>query len=443
MAEKLTDKTPASTGESSEPKRLYVAFYDPHTEENDHAFKRAAQTWKAGIEGAPGFREGIDEVKLVEAGTDNEFIQQWNKEAKYSHEKEFAVKEVIVFGHASAPTGQNRPGVEFTKEFVPSKHHPNGKTIDADGDTTVDKADIKELSIFRWDRHGILTLAGCNSGNSYFNPVQGTAAQEFARSQGVPTIGNQGFSTFSSDPEEHVATNPESPVMYLWPYNRTQNTGDWGAFRGNEGGFLSESWRNEKAIPAVLLDKNGKLVPESEHAQYFLKHGVKTTGPMTLEDRRAHYLLQELIRNSTKAVPTTEAPDTAPEQTPKGTTPVSASGSLNAQGKVVSQEHSSEVLRLPGSYLGLSRLARSEWLPTRFLEHAQVSIQGARQGGFENDPGTRYANTSDLTLSPQQQAWITQILPKWHATIEAHPNYAQEQKLAARDERNASWEQAV
>ena len=50
MAEKSTDKTPASKGESPEPKRLYVAFYDPYTKENDQAFERAAKTWKAGID---------------------------------------------------------------------------------------------------------------------------------------------------------------------------------------------------------------------------------------------------------------------------------------------------------------------------------------------------------------------------------------------------------
>lgn len=84
-----------------------------------------------------------------------------------------------------------------------------------------------------WAAGGRLILSGCNSG---LTGTRGWApAGEFAKRQGVVTVGMAGYGYFSTDAGKYVEIKPTDTTIYLWAYKRGKNAGVMGnVFGGGE-----------------------------------------------------------------------------------------------------------------------------------------------------------------------------------------------------------------
>ena len=159
----------------TEPKKLYVAFY--YNAGGDDAYERAAITWKKAVEAkSTGYSEDKgDRVRLIPVGSDNQFKAEWEALNKSHRAEGYDIQGLIIFSHASADYGHNKPGLDF-------------KDLEKDYDavlTTRDPNEIEALSQLRWGKNAYGTLAGCNTANENFSSGE-TAAAAFAKRQGVP-----------------------------------------------------------------------------------------------------------------------------------------------------------------------------------------------------------------------------------------------------------------
>lgn len=276
MATPLNDQAPDSRN-SDRPKKLYVAFW--YSAGGDDAYKRAATTWKAAIEDSPGFRKKFDHVELIDVGSDNQFKAQWEWLNQQHREKGYDIAGMVIFSHASPDRGHNEPGIDF-------------KDLEKDNDavlTTRNPNEIGALAKLRFTENAYLTLAGCNTSNENFSSGA-TVAQAFAIRQGIPVLGNEGYTDFSYTPDKYTGQawykgNKNTEETYLLAFNRSLNLAN--GYGGDKNDKL------DVVIPMNLYDKRGNLVPESKHAEYFKTHGMIFDRGITLKDRQEFYQLQQ------------------------------------------------------------------------------------------------------------------------------------------------------
>ena len=198
--EELTCRTPAS--------RLYFALY---YYDDEGSFRRAAETWWAEIQARADFKPEISEVIMQEVVTEAELKDSFvrlqdeakRRQATYIEGRIFSHASVYVFG-VSDWKNETKFGLEFKKS-------------DSE-DGTVTNTDIAGLARLPWDPSGLFVLHGCNSG--YPQPDGSVAAQVFARTQGVRTIGQRGWAVFSESPTTYQKISPTSPKVYLLPFSK-------------------------------------------------------------------------------------------------------------------------------------------------------------------------------------------------------------------------------
>jgi len=182
--------------------RLYFTIYYPVA---DNAFKRAAETWEAEIRAGADFC-AADKVIVLPAKTESTFKAAWASVA--SHAANYDLHHGALFTHASKDDNPAPDGLEFKP--------------DATSDGTLTRTDIAALSVLPWGSGAQLTLMGCNTG---LTDKRGwSPAGEFAKAQGVPTMGQTGYAYFSTSPSWYSEIDASSTNVYLWAFRRGRNT---------------------------------------------------------------------------------------------------------------------------------------------------------------------------------------------------------------------------
>lgn len=187
------------------PKRLFFALY---YKTDDDAFKRAAATWKKEVQSWEGYFSGPDAFYEKEIVSEADFKHAWQEIADKAKKESRVAWMGNCFTHASKQTDGN-DGLEFLSG--------NGE------DGTLKRAEISSLPKLPWDKaSGCLILSSCNSG--LLGRRAWTPAETFAKSQGVVTLGQTGYAYFSTEWNKYDKSTPESNPLYLWAYQRGQNS---------------------------------------------------------------------------------------------------------------------------------------------------------------------------------------------------------------------------
>jgi hypothetical protein len=185
--------------------RLYFSIYYK-LPNDDGAFVRAAKTWEAEIY-AKGFERGRDLLVSAQIFSETQFSSAWlyvNENAKASGSE---VVSGQIFSHASK--GDALDGLEFAVSGQHGEFH------------TVSRSELASLPRLPWAKEGFLILAGCNTGR--VGTRGWCPAAVFASAQGVRTLGQVGYSYFSSTWQTYAEATPRHPATYLWAYHRRRN----------------------------------------------------------------------------------------------------------------------------------------------------------------------------------------------------------------------------
>ncbi|MFO1359392.1 hypothetical protein [Plasticicumulans sp.] len=198
----LTARLPAPPAASAARQRLFFSIYYRVA---DHAFKRAAATWKAAIGKQFAF-DPINDIYLEqEVVTETQFKAAWDTIAVYALDHNCEVWAGHLLTHASKDT--NDDGLEFKKD---------------DGDDgTLKRHEIMALPILPWSKYGALILGGCNTGLS--GKRGWTPAQVFAQQQRIITLGQTGYAYFSNAWNDYSESSPSDTSICLWAYARGKN----------------------------------------------------------------------------------------------------------------------------------------------------------------------------------------------------------------------------
>jgi hypothetical protein len=186
-----------TTAEPAAPRLFFTIYYTAV----DHAFKRAALTWLKEIKGRHAFG-GADLEVATEVGTEQAFVSAWNDVAAAARKAKASVYAGNLLTHASKQSGRG-DGLEFKGGTL--THH-----------------EIVGLPRLPWSKRGFLILSGCNTG--LILDRAWAPAHSFALSQGVPTVGQAGFSYFSNVWRRYSVTTPADASIALWAYARGQNS---------------------------------------------------------------------------------------------------------------------------------------------------------------------------------------------------------------------------
>lgn len=186
--------------------RVFFAIYHNVT---DGAFKRAAETWRDEVSATHRFNASADVFLMFETKTTADFRNSWKSVYDTANGERAVVVEGALFTHASIDS-KHYDGLEFR-------------------DGTFRREDIHSLEPLPWDPHGVLTLTGCNTGNSHRDDHQDHAwcpAREFCNRQRITTIGQYGYAYFSTTKmawSVFDAQTYKAGPLYLWTYHRKRN----------------------------------------------------------------------------------------------------------------------------------------------------------------------------------------------------------------------------
>lgn len=228
----------------SEQKLIYFAIYYLNEKtDKDKAFERAATTWKREMEGK-GVRPSFDEILVIGVKTETDFKNAWEKVRQKADDIGGAVKEGHVFSHSSthlAVVSEFRGDKSWGLEFVSSKTD----------DGTIEKEDLKKLAGLNWHPEGLLVLHGCNTGRTNFG---WRPAELFSATQGVRTLGQQGWAYFSKERDKYVEIDSQTQDIYLWAYYRGKNA-LW---------YPAKAARSDEAIPAYEAELSSEDMARRE-----------------------------------------------------------------------------------------------------------------------------------------------------------------------------------
>lgn len=200
----LIGKRPQMCVDSPSPRLFFSIYY----REDDHAFRRAAQTWKRVVKRQESFRSGTDLFYEKQVNYEAGFKTAWQEVASLAAASSAVVWVGQLFTHASK--GSSDDGLEF-------RQSPDST------DTTLNRRDISALTRLPWDPEmGYLILSGCNTGltgTRGWNP-----AAVFASSQQVLTIGQSGYGYFSKRWDTYRETSATDTGICLWAYRRRRNS---------------------------------------------------------------------------------------------------------------------------------------------------------------------------------------------------------------------------
>ncbi len=171
----------------------YSRIIPPETESS---FKRAAITKKREIEKSKNFNKCNDKIIMKGILSGDNFIDTWNKVVNETKSNNEDVYEVHIYSHSGRKTLYLY-------------------------NSNITEDEIVGLEKFNWDDDGSITLYGCNRGL----PENGKSlATLFANNQGVKTIGQRGFTSFSTLKDErtlNTTIDNSSEDVYLWSYGFT------------------------------------------------------------------------------------------------------------------------------------------------------------------------------------------------------------------------------
>mgnify|MGYP007088033298 CR=1 FL=1 len=180
-------------------------FFSIYYKTGDHAFRYAAETWRNVVKAQESFA-GYDHFVEREISTEFEFKTAWQELYQKATNDNLLVWAGQLFTHSSKQTDGN-DGLEFHGD-----DHDNG---------TLQQAEIASLAKLPWHNQGFLILAGCNSG---INGSRGwSPAEEFAKKQGVKTLGQVGYGYFSEVWDTYDEKPSSATTIALWAYRRGKN----------------------------------------------------------------------------------------------------------------------------------------------------------------------------------------------------------------------------
>ncbi|HEY0715185.1 MAG TPA: hypothetical protein VGF45_21070 [Polyangia bacterium] len=210
------------------PRRVFFAIYYVVP---DQAFRRAAETWRDELRASAAWNRRCDFI-LMGSRREDDFLTAWNRINVGMAESGMTMEivEGHVFTHASRFTSND--GLEFE-------------------DSTFDRHDIRSAPVLPWSKdEGLLVLHGCNTGRDRW--IGWTPAGEFVRRQRVRTIGQDGTSYMSRQPDSYVEIDPTAARVYLWAFRRGRNA------PGGDGLKIPGIEHSIHRATARLDDRNAK-----------------------------------------------------------------------------------------------------------------------------------------------------------------------------------------
>ena len=204
---------------------IYFAIYflNP-VSDPPKSFEKAANTWLdqqrwfRGREKQFGKKTGCDEYLAKGVTTREDFIKAWNEILASSDALEKKchgsgkIAKGAWFGHSGFNSKTDEPEINLSK-------------------SDISIADIKGFAKLPWKDKATMTLFSCRSGIAGAGM---TLAGEFAKAQNVTTIGQKGYTYFSSDPAQDVPIKPDDKKIYLGAFVRRRNFWySWGYFAGH------------------------------------------------------------------------------------------------------------------------------------------------------------------------------------------------------------------
>lgn len=223
----LTELPPAIVnpgGVIAPPLAVAIHYEDRKTP----AFRAAATTWLDGVVLEARMRP---RTEVIGAASVIDFVMAWRRVQSLCEANGLAVWRMGVFGHGSHE-GLREAGLEFGPVGVGG----GGQ------DTTFGQFDIISLPTLPWTVDGLLMLTNCASGRA-IAPYDECIADIFCRSQGVTTLGQRGWSSFSTTWEQHTKMNGHEARLALWSYESGSNT-----LKG-----LSTMTMGKRRIPGVVI----------------------------------------------------------------------------------------------------------------------------------------------------------------------------------------------
>jgi hypothetical protein len=186
-------------------KRLTFGIY---YKVKDHAFRRALETEIRELMISSAWDTERDIVILKEVRYEADFKKAWTDINTEARAKNAEVVRGLLFLHASKPTGENS-GFEFAPATTGA-------------DATLKKDEMSALTKLPWAVQAMLDLRGCNTGMAGERRPW-SVAEVMAKSQGVTTTGQMGYSYFSTSKTQYEEASPNSGLIYLWAFRRKKN----------------------------------------------------------------------------------------------------------------------------------------------------------------------------------------------------------------------------
>ncbi|WP_144186796.1 hypothetical protein [Elioraea rosea] len=197
-------------GRSGPAQAVFAIYYDNVA---DRAFERAADTF---LRRASFWFPGSVPLKYG-ATSVPELLLAWDRVAEEARGAGANVLCGGLFTHASPggpypgglEGGIELAGIDRTNRMCPT-------------DITLASGHIGRMTQLPWSPSSVLMLCGCNTAvaaEAGYQPV----AQMFALRQGVRTIGQQGWSSFSARWHSYRRIAPADTEVCLWAYSRGRN----------------------------------------------------------------------------------------------------------------------------------------------------------------------------------------------------------------------------
>lgn len=201
----MTPKSDTSPIKVKVPRRRLI--FGIYYRVDDHAFKRALQTELELVRASVEWNPDRDVIITKEVKHEPEFKSAWQDIHKETLTSNFEVIQGYVFTHASKPTGE-RSGLEFAPAHG--------------SDATLRRDEIEALAKMPWAKNALLDMRGCNTAMTG-ERRSWSIAEVMAKSQGVKTVGQMGYSYFSESRTEYKAITGATPKLYLWAFHRKKN----------------------------------------------------------------------------------------------------------------------------------------------------------------------------------------------------------------------------
>lgn len=199
---KLTELNRTFNRSDASGKRVFFSIY---YQVKDNAFSYAAKTWERIVKEQERFDMIKDKFMSFEVRTESDFKKAWQCIAVECSTSGSTVWVGNLLTHASK-NEESSNGLEFK---------PLGSE-----DGTLTKIEIINLPKLPWSKSGYLLLSGCNTGK--IGARGWCPAQEFARTQNILTLGQDGYSYFSNKWANYERADLGAPTC-LWAYARSGN----------------------------------------------------------------------------------------------------------------------------------------------------------------------------------------------------------------------------